>query len=100
MEAPPFSTCVVLDHWKDGGGEADTAVPFSLTLAFWRRSEVEHSIPLWQVPGYETNREPRWARRGLIRRPLRAATAVHHPPPPTFPGVWRGNLEPCATLSA
>lgn len=51
MEAPPFSTCVVLDHWKDGGGEADNAVPFSLTLAFRRRSEVEHSFPLWQVPG-------------------------------------------------
>lgn len=48
-----MSTCVVLDHWKDGGGEADT-VPSPLTLAFRRRSKVEHSFPLWQVPGNES----------------------------------------------
>lgn len=68
MEPPPqlrpSSTCVVLDHWKGGGGEADT-LPAPLTLAFGTRSEVEHSFPLWQVPGNESGA----AFGSMIRRP-------------------------------
>lgn len=77
MEAPPFSTCVVLYHWKDGGGEADTAVPFFYShLPFGGGQR-------WSIPSpcgkcLETG-AAFGLDAGLIRQPPRAA-AVHHPP--------------------
>lgn len=97
MEAPP---CPRVWCWITGKMEEGKRIPCLLHSHLPFGGGQRWSIPSPCGKCLETSLEPRLARRGLLRQPLRAAvtttTAIHH----RRRMRRRGNVQPCARLSA